>query len=52
VNGKISFDPKKLGFGVELKRELLAPFKSEHEFGRTNRKPNVACGKQVVVIAS
>jgi hypothetical protein len=27
VNGKISLDPNKAGFGVELKRELLAPFK-------------------------
>src|SRR5439155_36296 len=28
VNGKISLDPAKPGFGVELKRELLAPFKN------------------------
>ena len=28
VNGKVSLDPDKPGFGVELKRELLAPFKS------------------------
>jgi hypothetical protein len=28
VNGKVSLDSKKPGFGVELKRELLVPFKS------------------------
>ena len=28
VNGRISLDPNKPGFGVELKRELLAPFKN------------------------
>ena len=28
VNGKISLDPNKPGFGVELKRELLAPFRA------------------------
>ena len=27
VNGKVSLDPNKHGFGVELKRQLLAPFK-------------------------
>jgi len=27
VNGKVSLDPNKPGFGVELKRELLAPYK-------------------------
>ena len=27
VNGKVKFDPNKPGFGIELKRELLAPFK-------------------------
>ena len=27
VNGRISLDPDRPGFGVELKRELLAPFK-------------------------
>ena len=26
VNGKITLDPNKHGFGVELKRELLKPF--------------------------
>jgi hypothetical protein len=28
VNGRISLDPQKPGFGVELKRELLVPYKS------------------------
>jgi L-rhamnonate dehydratase len=28
VNGKVTLDPDKPGFGVELKRELLAPFGS------------------------
>lgn len=27
VNGTISLDPSKPGFGVQLRRELLAPFK-------------------------
>ena len=27
INGKVTLDPNKSGFGVELKRELLAPFK-------------------------
>ncbi|HYV27253.1 MAG TPA: L-rhamnonate dehydratase, partial [Candidatus Eisenbacteria bacterium] len=28
VNGKISLDPSKPGFGVELRRELLAQYKN------------------------
>jgi hypothetical protein len=28
VNGKVSLDPSKPGFGVELNRALLVPFKS------------------------
>ena len=28
VNGRVTLDPNKPGFGVELKRELLKPFKS------------------------
>ena len=27
VNGKVTLDPNKPGFGVELKRELLAPYR-------------------------